>query len=263
MVAACLDIEKAYYNTDITLLCRKLSDLGLNTHIIDWLKVYLSDRTLVLGNCHLRSNRGLAQGSTLSPTLFNIFTAGLHEIASDNCMVFQFADDFFIVCKDKDFSTAQSLLIEKLQLFDSMCKDLRLSFNSSKSSVIHFNNRISNLNVQINSVRIPQVQEIKYLGRFISNNNSAIVHVNQIVKEVRKSCGFLRIINNCRTGLNPAKSLQLFRSLDRPKLEYAVSSFSNLSERAASKLKSLVNEILRKSLGLCNLSYGGRTSNQF
>lgn len=225
-------------------------ELGCDRHIVRWLKSYLSDRTLILGNSQIRTNKGLAQGSTLSPTLFNIFTAELHQINLDNCMVFQYADDFFIVCKDKDFVTAQAILTDCLHRFKEICNNLKLSFNSAKSNVIHFNNRIRLLDICINSERIPQVHANKYLGRYISNNNSAAKHVNQIVSEARKSCVFLRIINNCRTGLSPAKAMQLYRAFVRPKLEYVVSSFANLSNSAIRKVNSLVNEVLRKSLGL-------------
>lgn len=147
-------------------------ELGCDRHIVRWLKSYLSDRTLILGNSQIRTNTGLAQGSTLSPTLFNIFTAELHQINLDNCMVFQYADDFFIVCKDKDFVTAQAILTDCLHRFKEICNNLKLSFNSAKSNVIHFNNRIRLLDICINSERIPQVHAIKYLGRYISNNNS-------------------------------------------------------------------------------------------
>lgn len=44
--------------------------------------------------------------------------------------------------------------------------------------------------------------------------------------------------------------MQLYRAFVRPKLEYAVSSFVNLSNSAIGKVNSLVNEVLRKCLGL-------------
>lgn len=42
---------------------------------------------------------GLPQGSTLSATLFNIYTRHLHDISDDNCELIQFADDFTLIVK--------------------------------------------------------------------------------------------------------------------------------------------------------------------
>lgn len=249
-IVACIDIEKTYDRTDYELLCQKLEEIGINAHIVQWLRLYLSDRTLVLGKSKVKTNRGLAQGSTLSPILFNIFTVDLHDIASELCLVYQFADDFFIVCMGKDFSSAKVLLQSKLESFQNLCSNLKLSFNSAKSSVIYFNNRFRKLDIQINSTPIPQVESIKYLGRYIASNNSPMKHVNHIVGDVKRSCAFLRLVNSIRTGINPSRALQLYRCFARPKLEYAISSFSNLSKKASSKIDSCVNDILRKSLGL-------------
>lgn len=72
--------------------------------------------------------------------------------------------------------------------------------------------------------------------------------VNYIVGDVKRSCAFLRLVNSIRTGINLPRVFQLYRSFARPKLEYAISSFSNLSKKASSKIDSCLNDILRKSL---------------
>lgn len=110
VVAACLDIDKAYDRTKTGLLCATMRSLNFNNHIVKWIESFIKDRTLILGRESIKTCDGLAQGSTLSPTLFNIFTASLHEIDDDFTFLFQFADDFFLICIDKDFGVARERL---------------------------------------------------------------------------------------------------------------------------------------------------------
>ncbi|KAI8122822.1 RNA-directed DNA polymerase from mobile element jockey [Lucilia cuprina] len=50
VVGACLDIDKAYDNTNPVILCEMLSNLKFNDHIVNFLRSFLGNRTLVLGD---------------------------------------------------------------------------------------------------------------------------------------------------------------------------------------------------------------------
>lgn len=250
VLGICLDIEKAYDNTDPDLLCNKMVTLRFDPHIVNWLRKFLADRILILRDQEVHTNRGLAQGSTLSPVLFNLFTIELHTIADDKTFVHQFADDFFIISADKSFEEARINLIHKINEFHRRCDTLGLSFNPGKTKAIHFSNRPRDLGLTVNGSPIPEVRNIKYLSRIIAANNSTTEHVRSVANDIKRTCGFFHILNNRRIGIDPNRALQLYRTMIRPKLEYALSSFANMSLKSMNTFQVLANDFLRKGLGL-------------
>ncbi|XP_036340119.1 uncharacterized protein LOC118749423 [Rhagoletis pomonella] len=224
--------------------------MGISHSISRWLQNFLNNRILKLGNNSITTSKGLLQGSSLSPVLFNLYTAELHNINDANTTLFQFADDFFIITAHKNFNTIKENLKNKIVEFTNNCNQINLKLNLNKTNVIHFNNKKQQLDIQINNININQVDSIKYLGRYISKNNSANIHVNEITNKIHKDCKFLNILSGCKFGISPSKALQLYKAFARAKAEYAASSFANLSKTASTKLASCNNRILRKCLGL-------------
>ncbi|KAI8122824.1 RNA-directed DNA polymerase from mobile element jockey [Lucilia cuprina] len=226
VVGACLDIDKAYDNTNPVILCEMLSNLKFNDHIVNFLRSFLGNRTLVLGDQEVSTNRGLAQGSAISPILFNIFTIKLHSIVDDSTFLFQFADDFFVICIDRIFDKARGLLLNKLMELSNLCSSLELSFNFEKTKAIHFNNRPRTMNLQYRKLTL------------------------LIFGSINKTCNFYRILNHRNKGVSPLRAIQIYRAFIRPRIEYAVSSFANLGKTALNFIKTQVNVFLRQGLGL-------------
>lgn len=125
-----------------------------------------------------------------------------------------------------------------------------LIFNPEKSKVIHFNNRTRPLDISIDNRNIPNVNTIKYLGRTISANNSAMNHIKNTMNNIKKTCGFYKILNNRNRGATPQRALQIYRAFIRPRIEYAVATFSNLGKNAVNTIKTNINTYLRQGLGL-------------
>uniref|UniRef100_W8BIC0 Putative RNA-directed DNA polymerase from transposon X-element n=1 Tax=Ceratitis capitata TaxID=7213 RepID=W8BIC0_CERCA len=253
-MAACVDVEKAYDAVDVNTLQETLIETQLNPKATNLITSFLRRRILVLEQQKIITENGLAQGSGLSPTLFNLYTAKLHQINDDNCILFQFADDFFIVCFHRKYEQAQSKLEEKIQEFSNKCRRINLSININKTKTIYFNQRNTQINIKINNTYLEQVRHIKYLGRFISINNSCIEHVNHIVNKTNNTCRFLNIVSGCTFGITPAKALQLYKAFARAKLDYAASTFTNMSKTALHKISTCCKANIRRCLGLIRSS---------
>lgn len=162
------------------------------------------NRKLHLGNLSISIKDGLAQGSTLSPTLFSIYTAELHTITDNNLTIFQFADDLFLVSVGKGFEGARDRLLEALTLLTLECRKIGLS----------------------------------NLGRTICANNSSMNHIKDIISNIKRSCGFYRILNHRNKGIAPNRALQIYRAFIRPRIEYAVTTFSNLGKNTLGRIRS-------------------------
>jgi len=172
-------------------------------------------------NSEITVNKGVSQGSCLSAILFNLYTSELHAINDHQSTLLQYADDFFLITFDKDFMTARNVLEHKVNVFREMCKSINLTFNPLKSSVMHFNNKKKLLNIMCNNVAINDVDQVIYLGRTISINNSSIGHVKHIIAKANKTNMLLNMLSGCRFGIHPSKALNLFKAFVRPKYDYA------------------------------------------
>ena len=95
VVVAQIDISKAYDCVNAERLVDNLFFNGVPKDIGLWIENFLSYRILKLGSETVSVFNGLPQGSCLSPTLFNFYTAELHSLEDESTAIFQFADDFF------------------------------------------------------------------------------------------------------------------------------------------------------------------------
>ncbi|XP_075160585.1 uncharacterized protein LOC142233510 [Haematobia irritans] len=223
---------------------------GIHVKTTSWIGDFLGRRKLLLGSQNITIDNGLAQGSCLSPVLFNLYTATLHELNSESCILFQFADDFFIVVYDRKFEIARQTLEQKVLEFRNRCSDINLCFNLEKTSAIHFNRRRRPLDITLVGVTIEEVDKIKYLGLTIASNNSIRDHVERTLKDISRTSNFMKILCGCNFGIDPRKALTIYRAVIRPKIEYASSSLFNMGNTYIAKLKTRANEFIRRSLGL-------------
>jgi len=145
-----------------------------------------------MGSAEVTVNKGVSQGSCLSPILFNLYTAELHSLSNDHdSILFQYADDFFLVCYDKVFSMAEEKLEQKVNRFMELCNINNLTFNPDKSATIHFNLREKPLSILCNNIILKNVNSINYLGRVISSNNSSVQHVNKTISKSNQTNMFI------------------------------------------------------------------------
>ena len=116
-----------------------------------------------MGNESLEIYNGLPQGSCLSPTLFNIYTLGLHGINNQSIKTFQFADDFIILSAEKDFDAANNILQNKMNEFIRILKSLNLSANTEKTVVMYVAKGARKIpQIRIEGIPINSVDKINF-----------------------------------------------------------------------------------------------------
>ncbi len=96
-----LDFSSASNTNQPQLLGRKLTDMGVGSHLVAWITDYLTGRLqyVRLGDCRsdtVVSSTGALQGTVLSPVLFTLYTSDF-KYNSESCHVQNFADNTAIV----------------------------------------------------------------------------------------------------------------------------------------------------------------------
>ncbi len=146
--AAFLDLRKAYDVIDRQLLWSRLLNIGLPEDFVSIVRsLYKSTITRVQygtvfsDTVHVES--GVRQGCPLSPTLFNLFIAGLIQELEDSQLGVKmhdiiipalfFADDMVLL------ASSESQLQALLDLVGTYASSHALAFNGPKSSVLAFN----------------------------------------------------------------------------------------------------------------------------
>lgn len=244
-----LDFSKAFDLVSHHLLCQKLRKLNIDPQILAWIENFLSNRSqFVTANdydssyCSVTS--GVPQGSVLGPLLFLIFINDLPDAITSSIRLF--ADDcvlYRVMSSTSDPSALQSDLdristwcdIWKMRLNTNKCKMMRISrrSNISERSPTSYN---------IHGHQLETTATYKYLGVHITNNLSWETHVNYIISNANRTLGYLR--RNFFMAPSDLK-LILYKTLIRPKLEYACSVWDPAQDYLINAIESIQNRSAR------------------
>ncbi len=129
-----IDYSSAFNTIVPTKLAVKLSDLGLDTSLCDWIQDFLTGRPQVVKMGQFTSNPitliiGAPQGCVLSPLLYSLYT---HDCMSSHSStsIGKLADDTVVLglISNNDETT----YLDEVERLTSWCQDNCLSLNVSK-----------------------------------------------------------------------------------------------------------------------------------
>ena len=176
-----LDLRKAFDTVNHNLLIKKLPMYGLNVHVVNWFKSYLTDRSHITCVNGSRSNEqksvcGIPQGSILGPLLFIMYINDLPKSVA-NVKVSMYADDTAIYYSSKDVHDIVNKMNYDLENVDNWLAKNKLCLNVDKTHfmLIGTPQRLSNLqnddlNVNIKGFRLQRIDHCKHLGIEVDKN---------------------------------------------------------------------------------------------
>ena len=217
-----LDFSKAFDKVPHERLCHKLSHYGINGHLLDWIKSFLTDRTQSVvidgeSSCPSTVLSGVPQGTVLAPLLFLIF---INDITQDlQCTVRLYADDILIY-NIIHLPNDSEHLQQDLCTLQAWARRWQMEFNPTKCVHLTISNKhhIIEHNYYLFDHLIQKVSKAKYLGITFDEHLTWKNHIHNIRHKANSALAFLRRnINHCPISVRS----HCYKSFVRPILEYA------------------------------------------
>jgi len=173
-----IDFKSAYNHVNHDLLFQRLGKC-LEKDEISFIRALYDRISLFIREESFHPNTGVAQGSVISPALFNIYLEplllGINSECCVDCLdIFGYADDVMIICDSLDQLKGCIEFLEKWALENN------LPINHSKSGIVHFQSR-----------RGPNLTSLKMVGKY------------EVMEEYR----YLGCVLNRRLSLKPQQKL--------------------------------------------------------
>lgn len=259
VVMACfIDIKNAYNNVKIDILHNKLLEMNVPEYWANTIynllvnrRIYVKDN---LGIKHgpKNSSQGLAQGSPLSPLLFNVYTATMHKIETPGIKVIQYADDLVFLIEGSSKEQMACKLNEHLQKINRWLESHNLNISIAKSACILFrrgNSKAALPLIKCSSQTIEWKGSIKYLGVIFTANLKWTGHAKLIEDKIVKGINIMRAICGTKWGADPITLLNIYKGIIRPYFDYACQVFKPSSQKFKLYLDKLQYKALRVILG--------------
>ena len=173
IVAAFLEVEKAFDNIWHNGLRFKIFQLDLPTKMTRWLSYFLVGRLIQVNVNSFLSNQinpkaGVPQGSILSPLLFLIYVSDLPTPHHKENSLSQFADDTAQWAFSLNIHIASKRLQQDLLKLAMWCAKWKIKLNPVKPKVIIFSSSIlaskTELNLKLYGETLKIYPQVKFVG---------------------------------------------------------------------------------------------------
>jgi len=253
VVAAFLDLQKAYDTVWHDGLLYKLFKRGLRGRIVCWFQSFLKDRSYVvcvldkLSKAYFTS-AGVPQGSVLSALLFIIYVNDLVDIIPRGISVALFADDItlWVQCSSRIVGLAE--ITSALRALRKWSRKWHLTFSASKSSYTIFTRR-RRIPDSIDSPKFGNTKLLlnehpRLLGLVLDKGLYWGPHIDSTLHAANRRLSILKVFAGV-TYASRHSLRTLYLAFIRPKLEYASACWTAAKQYRLSRLERFQNTCLR------------------
>lgn len=248
-----LDLSVAFDTVDHSILIDRVTSMGLHNKARALLISFLANRTQSVKLGEFLSPTftlpcGVLQGSTLSPTLFNIYVSDLARvIKSHGMMLTSYADDTqLVLAVHKDGVQVAASFQEGMLAISSWMASNCLKRNSDKTGVMIFGNLQPEWShnwwpSELGILPTPATK-VRNLGIISDEKLSFSNHANTIISS---SFYTLKMIRKILPLLPISAGKTLMSTLILSKLDYCNGLFLNAQEKVMNKLQIVQNSAAR------------------
>lgn len=234
-----VDFSRAFDSVPHAILWQKLHTIGISTKIINILKDFYqkANFTFIINgdtSSSININRGVLQGDSLSPSLFNLFINDLEQfmkvnnvrgvsIGKEDILLTLYADDLALI-------TDNPVMAQKaLNILALYCTKNHLNININKTKIVIFRKggKLKNLlSFKINNQNIDIVSDYCYLGvQFSSSGLFSKATDHAIRKAIMAVYSTKNIMTKSKMCAWEAR-MQLFDSMVSSTLLYGAETWS-------------------------------------
>ena len=259
VVAAFLDVEKAFDNVWHNGLRYKIFMLDLPTKMTRWLSDFLVGRVIQVNVNGFLSDQinpaaGVPQGSVLSPLLFLIYVNDLPKPHHRQNSKSQFADDTALWAASRNVHIAAKLLQKDLRKLAKWCAKWRIKLNPEKTKVILFSRSYlvgkPEPTLKLYGERLKFYPQVKFLGITFDSKFTFKKHFEDILGCCNARYHRIRLLTNKKWGPSPSTILQIYKQCVQPIFEYGSLSTITTSDTIISEIQRLQNKFIRLALRL-------------
>lgn len=248
-----LDVEKPYDTVWQEAIVHKLLVANFPLYLVKMLHSFLKGRSFQVNvNGALSAIHGIPcgvpQGSVLSPTLYNIFTADVLMI--DGVSYAFFADDTGFFATDNDPKIVTIKLQAAQNRLEEFQQKWRIKINPSKTQAIFFTRRrapkyLPSSKVKVCGLEVDWSKEAKYLGLALDTGLRYDKHIDQTLKKCKNLTKALYSLVNRRSRLQLHNKLLLYKCVFRAVLTYGSPTWKTCAATHRKKLQRMQNKLLK------------------
>ena len=233
VIAAFLDVEKAFDNVWHNGLRYIIYQLDLPTKLCRWLSDFLVGRVIqvkIEGFLFPKvyPKAGVPQGSNLSPLLFLIYVNDMPNPSHHRTNKSQFADDAGQWAVSKNIDLAAEYLQRDLDKLARWCAKWRIKLNTEKTNVIIFSKSQIAIRAEpalsLYGDLLSYYPHIKFLGITFDNRMTFTKHFEEILEYCNQEFHRLRILVNKKGGPSPESIFKIYKQCVRPIFKYGIVS---------------------------------------
>ena len=259
---AFVDLEKAYDNVSREKLWKVLYAYGVKGRLLRAIQaLYVNGRAKVkVGEMEselFEVYRGVRQGCTLSPWLFNVFIDSVTrearrqflrevKLSTGDVGLLLFADDMVVMAESVEG------LQHNLQVMSDVLSRWELRVNWRKTKVMRIARKREECEVKIDEEVIEQVDAMKYLGVMISSDGRMEKEVEARIGGATRVIGGLNDVVLRRKELSRSTKLKVVNATVMPTLLYGCETWT-LSKQQQLKVQATQMKVLRRIEGVTRL----------
>lgn len=248
-----LDVEKAYDSVWQDAIIHKLIVARFPMYLVKLIQSFLRERSFqVTVNGSLSPIHGIPfgvpQGSVLSPTLYNVFSADVLMV--DGVSYAFFADDTGYFVSDSDPKVIKTKLQAAQNHLQEFQRQWRIKINPTKTQAVFFSRRRSprylpSSKVKVCGLEVDWSNEAKYLGVLLDKMLLFDKHTDQTLKKCKSLIRSLYSLVNRRSRLQLHNKLLLYKCVFRAVLTYGFPAWKNCAATHRKKLQRMQNKLLK------------------
>lgn len=230
--AIATDFKGAFDRVPHEVLLATLRRRGIPRRVVKWLTAFLTSRSCSLSvdgsdSIHTPLERGVPQGSPLSPILFLFYTSSLLELLrTPHSQTVAWLDDTTLLVWDKDLRLCAARANELLASASWWSRYHGAVFEPGKSFYMFFDRRKRTKSatemphLYLSGEAIKPTRVMRVLGYLLTPSFSPVEHVHDRVDKARTSLLAISQLSKSLGGATTGHLRTLYRSIVLPQLDF-------------------------------------------